>query len=132
MTRIATCACGAVTLQVAGEPVAHAICHCNNCKKRTGSAFGVSAYFHRQSVTAIAGDTSCYAFHNVQRNEDQERYFCKRCGTTLYWYMSTQPDYVGLAAGCFADDPLGEPNMVASTAANLPWVNLPDPWAVVE
>jgi hypothetical protein len=132
MPRTAQCACGGFAMQVVGEPVAHAVCHCDNCKRRTGSAFGVSAYFRKQDVLSVTGETSIYAFHNPARNEDQERYFCKRCGTTLYWHVSTHPDFVGIAAGCFADDPVGEPSMMASPAKKVPWVTLPEHWQVAE
>ncbi|WP_444972210.1 GFA family protein [Zooshikella harenae] len=37
--KTAECCCGACTVSVQGNPVILAICHCKNCKKRTGSAF---------------------------------------------------------------------------------------------
>lgn len=43
MVRTATCCCGQTSIEVSGEPVFHCVCHCDNCKRRTGSAFGVSA-----------------------------------------------------------------------------------------
>lgn len=43
--RTATCCCWQASIGVEGEPKIHLVCHCNNCKKRTGSAFGISAYF---------------------------------------------------------------------------------------
>ncbi len=130
MQRVAKCACGSASICVSGDPVAHSVCHCNNCKKRTGSAFGISAYFPKQAVVVMEGQTSLYAFHNAARNEDQERHFCSRCGTTLYLYISTLPELICIAGGCFADDPLDEPNITASHSKKLEWVTLPDTWRV--
>lgn len=132
MEHTAKCACGSATMTVAGAPVAHAVCHCNNCKRRTGSAFGVSAYFPKKAVVGTEGQMTRYALHNPHRKEDQERYFCNKCGTTLYWYSTTYPEFVGIAGGCFADDPLGaDPTMTASHAKKLAWVGLPDGWRVM-
>lgn len=130
MERLAKCACGSVSLKVSGEPVAHSVCHCNNCKKRTGSAFGVGAYFPKQAVTDIEGETRIYAFHNAARNEDQERHFCVKCGTTICWYISSMPQIIGIAGGCFADDPLSEPNITASHSKKWEWVTIPSEWRV--
>lgn len=132
MEHTAKCACGSATITVSGTPVAYAVCHCDNCKKRTGSAFGVSAYFSRKAVSATEGQMTRYALYNPHRKEDQERYFCSKCGTTLYWYSTTYPEFVGIAGGCFADDPLeGEPSMTASHGRKLAWVGLPEGWRVV-
>jgi hypothetical protein len=130
MERIASCACSSVSLRVTGEPVAHSVCHCNNCKKRTGSAFGVGAYFPVHAVLRIDGPTIEYAFHNAARNEDQTRHFCARCGTTLYWKISSLPGVLGIAGGCFADNPLGEPDITASHSKKWDWVSIPEHWRV--
>ena len=130
MTITATCACGACSIGVSGTPVAHAVCHCDNCKRRTGSAFGLSAYFRNKDVVSIDGETTVYALHNKHRSEDQERFFCKKCGSTLYWRTTSYPDFVGIAAGCFPRDTLGEPTLSASSSEKLPWVAIPESWRV--
>jgi hypothetical protein len=38
----ATCACGQATISVNALATMHGVCHCPNCKRRTGSAFGIS------------------------------------------------------------------------------------------
>ena len=130
MERVARCACGSVTVRTSGEPVWQAVCHCNNCKQRTGSAFGIGAYFKKSAVLAVEGKTQVYAFHSATRNDDNERYFCATCGTTLYWYTGSMPELIGIAAGCFAEDPLGEPSVTASTSSKLDWVAIPSRWRV--
>ena len=37
MTRKAECCCGDAFIRVSGDPYFHALCHCNNCQRRTGS-----------------------------------------------------------------------------------------------
>jgi hypothetical protein len=41
-TRDAACHCGQLRLEVEGDPSVVSICHCLACKRRTGSAFGMS------------------------------------------------------------------------------------------
>jgi hypothetical protein len=50
MTRIAHCCCASLRAEVTGEPVAVVACHCTECQRRTGSAFGVSTYFPQEQV----------------------------------------------------------------------------------
>jgi hypothetical protein len=123
--RTATCACGDATITVRGEPEMYGVCHCNNCRRRTGSAFGMSSYFKREQVVERRGEMREYAFHHAEMNHDQSRHFCARCGTTLYWTISTLPELIGVAAGCFSPDSLGAPNYSVNTANKWDWVKLP-------
>jgi hypothetical protein len=132
VNRTAHCACGGVSITLAGEPDYHALCHCTNCKRRTGSAFGISAYFKKGAVVEKKGETKAYAFHNKLQDHDQERHFCPTCGSTLYWYNSTYPDLVGIAGGCFADADLDSPTMSVTHAKKLPWLHLPDGMKLVQ
>jgi hypothetical protein len=72
----------------------------------------------------IAGEMSVYAFHHAD-NYDEERHFCSKCGTTLFWYSSVRPHLVGTAAGCFPDNSFGVPTISATSSKKLPWVELP-------
>jgi hypothetical protein len=110
----------------------HSVCHCTNCKRRTGSAFGVSAYFLRSDVTEIRGEMLIYAFHHAAENYDQERHFCSRCGTTLFWYTSARPHLIGIAAGCFSDESFGVPTISGTSSKKLPWVGLPSSCRLLE
>ena len=126
MTRIAQCTCGSASISVTGEPRMHAICHCTDCKRRTGSAFGISTYFLRSNVVETTGEMLVYAVH--RRDDDQESHFCKKCGTTLFWYTAARPHLIGIPGGCFPDESLGEPTISAKTSEKLAWVGLPDSW----
>ena len=61
MTRTARCCCGDCAITVEGEPTLNGLCHCTSCRKRTGSAFGWSAYFPDDKVTAKSGKMRVYA-----------------------------------------------------------------------
>ena len=128
----ATCACGQAAITVNALPTMHGVCHCTNCKRRTGSAFGISAYFDKTAVTQHSGETKVYAFRhmapNDQQGHDQQRHFCPRCGTTLFWVVSTMPEKIGIAGGCFADEVLPAPTYSVTDNKREAWVNLPAAW----
>ena len=52
MTRTAHCCCGALRVEVSADPDAVVACHCGECQRRTGSVFGVGAYFKKEHVRA--------------------------------------------------------------------------------
>jgi len=129
VVRTATCCCGQASIEVEGEPKIHLVCHCDNCKKRTGSAFGISAYFVDTQVKRKMGKTEIYEINTA--TTQQQRHFCKYCGTTLYWKIfrfSKIPgiaEMTGVAGGCFTDDPLPEPTMTVSNEQKCAWLELP-------
>ena len=47
--------------RVNGDPVRASICHCRNCQRRTGSAFGIGAYF-READVEIRGEVKTYEY----------------------------------------------------------------------
>ncbi len=126
MTRTARCCCGACSIEVEGEPAINAICHCANCKRRTGSAFGWSSYFADEQVTQKTGDMRCYEL--TGGGHPQQRWFCAHCGTTLFWKSAFHPGRTGIAGGCFVEQPLAGPNVTVSNNGRCGWVSLPAEW----
>jgi hypothetical protein len=127
MTRTASCCCGKCFLEVAGDPVMNGVCHCRDCKKGTGSAFGWSAYFANSQVLQKRGDLKKYA---LKGEPARERWFCPDCGSTLFWTWAGPPlpDHIGMAAGCFADNPLPTPSITINNEGRCAWVELPKEW----
>jgi hypothetical protein len=126
----ATCACGHISITLNAPPTMHGVCHCTNCKRRTGSAFGISAYFDKTAVVAQTGETRTYSFHHTAQAHDQERHFCPACGSTLFWFVSSAPNKIGVAGGCFADDGLPEPRFSVADSKREHWVTFPARWQV--
>ncbi len=125
-SRIARCCCGASSIEVSGEPALNALCHCSSCQKRTGSAFGWSAYFPDAQVVKKTGELKVYA---KSGDTGYERHYCANCGTTLLWKsFALLPDHTGIAGGCFADDPLPPPNLSVNESGRCAWVGLPEEW----
>ena len=125
MTRTARCCCQACVIVVEGEPTLNAVCNCASCKRRTGSAFGWSAYFPDERIVARRGELARYEVKTTQA----DRLFCPACGTTLCWTSATfMPGHTGIAGGCFTATPLEAPNVSATDARRCVWLSLPEGW----
>ena len=81
------------------------------------------------AVTQRIGETKVYAFHYAAQKLDQARHFCPHCGTTLFWFVSTLPEKIGIAGGCFAADVLPDPTYSVNDNKREAWVKLPANWA---
>jgi hypothetical protein len=96
------CSCGAVRFAL-GRPLWVTVCHCNACKKRTGSAFGLSLVVDDTEVREFSGATT--TFSRVGDSGRQVHYeFCPRCGTTIRWRVELIANRHVYAAGTL-DDP---------------------------
>ena len=59
--REAACSCGQLQVIVRGDPIRVAMCHCLECQRRTGSTFGVQAFYPREQVRLAKGLVKRYA-----------------------------------------------------------------------
>jgi hypothetical protein len=123
--RQAACTCGELTMPCEGEPVRVSICHCLACQRRTGSAFGVQARYHRDQVGAVAGQPA--RFVRVGDAGSHITYhFCRTCGATLYWEIDALADFVAIPVGAFAESGFPPPTASVYEARKHGWVALPE------
>src|SRR5215831_247835 len=90
------CLCGTVRYQVAGQPTLAWACHCTLCKRRTGGAFGIAAYFDEAAVQIISGALKTYEYRSDESNRWIKTEFCSTCGTTVTWTAEGFPDARGI------------------------------------
>ena len=119
LNRTARCCCGKLRAEATDEPALVAACHCIECQRRTGSPFGVSAYFVNEQVRT-EGANKVYV-RDSDSGRKIELHFCPDCGTSLFWYAEFVPDHVGIAFGTFAD-PLPRPTVSVWEMTRHPWV----------
>ncbi|WP_238364149.1 GFA family protein [Mesobacterium pallidum] len=94
------CQCGQVRYRTTGQPEKAAVCHCRYCQARTGSAFGVSAYFNEGNVEILSGQMKDYSFV-TESGRDFTTHFCPDCGTNVMWTLEVFPGLRGIAGGSF-------------------------------
>jgi hypothetical protein len=120
-SRRAACSCGELEIVCEGEPVRISMCHCLECQRRTGSVFGNQAWFSRQQITAITGNSTQFT-----RKSDAGRWvtfqFCPNCGSTVYWEAEAFPGHIAVAVGSFADSTFPPPTASGWEAKQHRWV----------
>ena len=100
---IASCRCGQLRATVTGEPIRVSVCHCLNCKKRSGSAFAVQARWPSDQVR-IQGQSKTHKKVSDSGNW-AVFHFCPECGSDVY-YQNDGPAVDAKLAGAMAI-PLG-------------------------
>lgn len=106
-SKTASCRCGQLRATVTGEPVRVSVCHCLNCKKRSGSAFAVQARWPKQDVR-IEGQSKSHVMVADSGNRCIY-HFCPECGSDVHYEIDGKfddkfNDLVAIPLGAF-DDP---------------------------
>lgn len=97
-------------------------CHCLDCQKRTGSAFGFQARFANADLE-FEGEPA--EFSRVGDSGGRASfYFCPKCGTTLYWRADSIPGFTYVAAGAFADPEFPAPRVSVYDERKHAWVTI--------
>lgn len=120
--RSATCACGKLRVACLGEPAKVSLCHCLACQRRTGSTYGIAAFFERERVQ-IAGESRSFS-----RPSDSgfpvTFHFCPTCGSTVFWEPQRKPDFIAVGVGFFADPAFPAPTQAVYTEHRHPWIKV--------
>ena len=119
-TRHARCSCGGLTVACRGDPVSVSLCHCRACQRRTGSAFGVAAFYDAADVTP-KGPSSAFR-RSGESGFDLVHHFCPVCGATVWWEPLRKPGVVAVALGAFADPGFPAPAKAVHEESRHPWV----------
>ena len=118
--RIARCACGQLQAHCTDVPLSISLCHCLECQKRTGSTYGIAAFFDRDGVR-IEGASTIF-----ERPSDSfypvVHHFCPRCGSTVFWYPLRKPGVIAVAVGAFADPHFPAPTQAVYDQHRHYWV----------
>ncbi len=121
--RIAHCCCGQLRIRCAEEPVSVSLCHCLDCQRRTGSTYGIAAFFARGQVE-ISGTFLDYA-RASDSGHSVVHHFCPDCGSTVFWEPTRKPEVIAVAVGAFADPRFPAPSKSVYLQHRHPWVTTP-------
>jgi hypothetical protein len=80
------CACGQITLALAGEPLQTRQCWCRQCQQTAAGGPTHNAIFRSEDVT-IEGELGSSAYEAASGNT-LTSYFCAACGTPVYCQSS--------------------------------------------
>ena len=99
------------------------LCNCIECQRRTGSPFGVGAYYDAAQVS-LSGPSRVY--ERFVEGRKLSFHFCPDCGSTVYWQTANHPGRYGIAVGAFADPQFPAPLRSVFERSRHDWVELPE------
>lgn len=74
------CFCGAVKIEVTGQPAAMGYCHCRSCRSWSGGPVNAFSLWDPSAVKVTAGEEYVATF---AKTEMSERKYCSKCGGHL-------------------------------------------------
>jgi hypothetical protein len=116
------CSCGAVHFSIERYLYAQ-LCHCDACKKRTGSAYGISVVIENAALLQFHGETR--TFKRVAESGNLVEYdFCPLCASVVRWRVAALQDRQVIAGGAFDDLSAFDIGGEMYTAEALPWARI--------
>ncbi len=104
MKRAGGCHCGAIRYEAVGEPRAHTLCHCTDCRRHAGAPMVGWCMFAADEVKTLRGTPKIYA-----SSEHGRRHFCPDCGTGLFYVNEVAlPGIIDVQSATF-DEPNAMP-----------------------
>jgi hypothetical protein len=83
-----SCQCGAVNIRTPlPQPLGMAYCHCTDCRKASGSAFGTSAYFPASTFFPLPPELEeklTKWTRPTDSGNTNHKHFCKTCGDNVF------------------------------------------------
>lgn len=75
-----SCFCGAISLEVTGEPAAMGYCHCRSCRSWSGGPVNAFSLWSPDAVKVTQGQEHLATFHKTDMSHRQ---YCRLCGGHL-------------------------------------------------
>ncbi len=98
-----SCLCGTVRYEISAQLGKIGHCHCTQCQKAHGAAFGTYARVDKRAFKFSAGENEVGLYRS---SKNATRTFCGICGSTLQFIDNKTP-YLDIALATL-DDPIDE------------------------
>ena len=77
-----SCLCGSVNYKSNSDPLVIQNCHCDQCRKATGSVY-LTNLFIKEENFEITGEVNNY-MHLSDAGNNMTKYFCPKCGSQVF------------------------------------------------
>ncbi len=119
------CQCGAIRYEITGTPVRTLACHCTDCQKQSGSAFGMTLVINEDDFRLTKGELKTFT-STTDSGREKLGTFCPDCGSRIYHQLEARKGMVSLKPGTLDDTTGLEPDMHIWTIQKQPWVVIPE------
>ena len=92
-----SCLCGSVNYKSNSDPLVIQNCHCDQCRKATGSVY-LTSLFIKEENFEITGEVNNYS-HLSDAGNNMTKYFCPKCGSQVFGKNSGRPGIITIRAG---------------------------------
>lgn len=113
------CLCGAVRYVCTGKPMMAGHCHCEDCRRSSGTGHCSHLGVPEASVL-LSGETKGYA-READSGNVVTRHFCPVCGAAVFSTNASMPGLVFLRASSLDDLEVFKPQMHVYTARAASW-----------
>jgi hypothetical protein len=110
---------------VTEEPLTLYACHCTDCQKRSGSAFGLSMWLRRSAIEITQGEPATLAGRSGVGRVWRTR-TCAQCATRLWSEPAEHPELAVVRPGTLDDTSWLEPVAHIWTRSAQPWYAFPE------
>jgi len=114
-----SCLCGQVTYQFSESIGVFQYCHCQRCRKITGSAHAANIFVKPENFQWIQGE-ALVGRYELPEAKYFATGFCKNCGSSLPW-LSQSGKTVVIPAGTLDDDPGVRPTQNIFCSFDASW-----------
>ena len=77
------CQCGGIRYEVTGAPQQLVVCHCADCQRQSGSAFGMTLVVKEEDFRLTQGESKSFT-STSDAGRAKFGAFCPECGTRIY------------------------------------------------
>ena len=119
------CQCGGIRYEVTGAPQQLVVCHCTDCQRQSGSAFGMTLVVKEEDFRLTKGELKTYLSES-DAGRAKLGAFCPDCGTRIYHKPEWRKGRVSVKPGTLDDTSGLKPDIHLWTASKQPWVTIPE------
>lgn len=98
LPHIGGCQCGAVRYELWDDPEAIYVCHCTECRRQSGSAFGISVIVRAEAFRLTAGAPGTWT-RPTDSGHRLDCRFCPECGGRVWHVSSGFADFRSVKGG---------------------------------
>lgn len=116
------CLCGSYRFEVEGPLAEVRLCHCDLCRRASGSAYSANCSVPIERYSVLSGTETIAEYES---SPGAWRAFCSNCGSPAYARVESDPDHIRIRLGSLPRD-------AAATIAAHVWVGSKAAWEVIE
>ncbi len=119
------CQCGGIRYEVTGAPQQVVVCHCTDCQRQSGSAFGMTLVVREENFRLTQGEPKTFASKS-DAGRAKLGAFCPGCGTRIFHKPEWRKGTVSVKPGTLDDTTMLKPDIHIWTGSKQPWITIPE------